>query len=149
MAYESLSDLEVELTDLGAADVFSSLEQTFATDLSRGSDEPIMDDPIDFLPIEPAGESRKTITRHVAAELEFEVFPNPSTGRFEISFDEAFQGEVEAILIDLTGKTVHTQKLNGGSNTVLDLNQLQPGLYNLILRQGASLMGSHKVEIMR
>lgn len=149
MDYESLSDLESELTDLGAGDVYSALAQAFAEDLSSGSDEPELDDPVEFLPIEPAGESRKTISHQLPQTFDFEVFPNPSTGRVGINFSDNAPEQVEAMVVDLTGRIVLKQNMNTRTNVVLNLTQLQPGLYNLVLRHGTNLLGTQKVEIMR
>ncbi|GGB68980.1 hypothetical protein GCM10007424_06180 [Flavobacterium suaedae] len=55
---------------------------------------------------------------------EFSIYPNPSTGIFNF----ATQSVVDVTVIDVTGKTVHTQKgINNGDT--MNLSQLQPGVY--------------------
>lgn len=149
LEYETLSDLERELSDLNAMDVYDALSQTFAEDLSQGSNEPTIGQPEAFLPIEPGGTpGRKMYPQQIAAELDFDIFPNPGQGRMEIKFNGDAPEQVEAMVVDLTGRTVHSQSLSNGQFT-LNLSQLSPGIYNLILRKGSSLMGSRKLEIIR
>ena len=147
LAFESLSDLESELNELGAAAIYASLEQAFAEDLTLGSDEPEMDEPVDFLEIQ-GGAPRKTVHPQAAADLDFAAYPNPSTGQMEISFRNDLVEEVEVTVIDLTGKVVFQQKMMTSSSQQLNLEHLDAGLYHLILRQEGNYRGSQKVEIM-
>ncbi len=148
LEYESLTDLEVELAGLGAAGVYAALEQTITQDLSRGSDEPEIDEPEDFLPIVPAAGGRKTAAHQLSTTLDFDVYPSPSTGRVEIAFSAEAPAQVDAMVVDLNGRIVWQQTVQTGTNSVLNLAELQSGLYNLVLRQGTRFLGSQKVEII-
>ncbi|NDI97950.1 T9SS type A sorting domain-containing protein [Flavobacterium sp. LaA7.5] len=54
----------------------------------------------------------------------FGIYPNPSTGIFYLSSQDA----VDVTVLDLTGKIIHTQ--NGVTNgDAIDLNKIQSGIY--------------------
>jgi hypothetical protein len=64
------------------------------------------------------------------------VFPNPTTGRFEVTL--ANMGDVNGTLnvVDMTGRTVYTQKIDiaGFYQTSIDLSHFAKGLYTVQLR---------------
>ena len=57
-------------------------------------------------------------------DAEFAIYPNPSTGIFYLNS----QGVVDVTVLDLTGKTIHTQSgVNSGD--AINLSNLQSGIY--------------------
>ncbi len=63
----------------------------------------------------------------------FAIYPNPSTGIFNISTQEA----VDVTVLDLTGKIVYTAKgLEDGSS--INLGSLQKGMYIAKINGGNS-----------
>jgi len=53
-----------------------------------------------------------------------EIYPNPSTGVFNISVEKAYSLKI----MDVSGKTIYTEKLNSDVNQV-DISENQPGMY--------------------
>lgn len=66
-------------------------------------------------------------------EADFELYPNPSTGRFQLQ--AAMQGHVQLKVYDLLGRTVHseTTAASAGWTHDLELGHLLPGGYLLEL----------------
>jgi subtilisin-like proprotein convertase family protein len=65
-----------------------------------------------------------------------EVFPNPSTGVFEVKLDNAQRGVITLRVTDAVGRTVITQTLRKNTAAFqqkLDLSGLRTGVYNLHL----------------
>ncbi|SNC67909.1 Por secretion system C-terminal sorting domain-containing protein [Hymenobacter gelipurpurascens] len=65
-----------------------------------------------------------------------EVFPNPSSGVFEVKIDNAQQGSITLRVTDALGRTVSSQTLNKGAAAIqqkVDLSGLSTGLYTLHL----------------
>jgi hypothetical protein len=60
-----------------------------------------------------------------------EIYPNPNTGIFNLSFP--YDVEYEVTLLDVTGKTVFYKKMRT-RNTVLDLLDLAAGTYTVQIR---------------
>lgn len=70
----------------------------------------------------------------------FSVWPNPAKEQLNIKLRSDFNEEVTAVLYDIQGKTVLSQKLElmqGGLNAVLNTGGLQSGIYLLRVSQGA------------
>jgi len=149
MEYESLEDLEVTLEDINTEDLLGELSQTFSQDLSEGSNEPNVSTPESFLPLEPAGEpGRKMMTPQLSIDLDFEVYPNPGQGQVELLFHGNPPEQLDVLVVDLMGRTVYQQSLDNG-NHKLNLTQLSPGVYNMVLFQGNASIGNRKLEILR
>src|SRR5690606_40819727 len=65
-----------------------------------------------------------TIPTRRSSDLEFSVYPNPSTGIFNINTSEM----VNIKVVDITGKVVY-QAQNVDNNGVVNLSSLQKGVY--------------------
>ncbi|SFT47545.1 Por secretion system C-terminal sorting domain-containing protein [Lishizhenia tianjinensis] len=57
----------------------------------------------------------------------FNVYPNPTTGAFNVSFNEANEGTV--VITDLQGKVVSTTTFEATTSLVLDLSNAPKGVY--------------------
>jgi hypothetical protein len=67
------------------------------------------------------------------------VYPNPSSGLFNVSFNASEAGAAELSVTDVTGRTIHSQRVSvaGGENQVaIDLSGNPQGVYLLQFRQG-------------
>ncbi|GGF20818.1 reprolysin-like metallopeptidase [Hymenobacter cavernae] len=65
-----------------------------------------------------------------------EVYPNPSTGVFQLQINNAQRGAVQLHITDGLGRTMLSQKLNKGAAPLqhsVDLSQLANGIYQLHL----------------
>lgn len=73
------------------------------------------------------------------------VYPNPSNGIMNITFDNYNSSECVVMIKDMTGKTVYSENrsLNSGSNTLdLSVTDLQKGLYILEIQTAEGLVNS-------
>lgn len=146
-SYESLADLEVELSALDAQDLFTELEAVFASDLSQGLPNEEFDEVDAFLPIERTP-ARKNASNVLTDQAGFSVYPNPSNGRVAIELDLDNPEGTDLQIIDLMGRTVFQKSISKASNAI-DLSDLSNGIYTLKLTQGKQLIGTQKIEINR
>ena len=117
----------------------SSGTQTFSLQqLTQIQDAPV---PVYYLNIINPGDScfPRPVVAGIAGIIQssqLNVYPNPSTGIFnmELNSDKAITGQV--LVTDVTGKTVYTQSLNtsGFYKSVINLNNCANGLYLLQLK---------------
>jgi subtilisin-like proprotein convertase family protein len=73
-------------------------------------------------------------TKDNARQLGIAVFPNPSTGLFTLTVDNAQRGAVALRVTDALGRTVAARQLSKGTAALshpLDLGKLAPGVYQL------------------
>ena len=68
----------------------------------------------------------------------FEVYPNPSTGRFTLSFGEFEENVAQVAVMNLQGKRVFSTELRSNS-VVLDLEELAKGCYFIRLENGSQV----------
>ena len=70
------------------------------------------------------------ILENTASDLQ--IYPNPTTGKLRITdYEWPLNGAEHLQIIDITGKTVFTQKFIGESEYNVDISHLQSGLYFL------------------
>lgn len=62
--------------------------------------------------------------------------PNPTDGSLRVGLPAAFQGAVELLVLDVSGRVAGRQTLNASGEVALDLTHLPDGLYTLILQDG-------------
>lgn len=77
-----------------------------------------------------------TAVRNAGLLQGIEVFPNPSTGVFEVRIDNAQRGPITLRITDAVGRVVSTQTLSKGAAALqqkLDLSGLSTGIYSLHL----------------
>ena len=88
----------------------------------------------------------------IAANIEateFNIFPNPSTGTFNLTFSKGTGEETSILMRDELGKVVYSSKLASGTQSMqMDLNHLSKGMYILSLT-GANYNSIHKLIIER
>ncbi|MBQ4010612.1 MAG: T9SS type A sorting domain-containing protein, partial [Bacteroidales bacterium] len=76
-------------------------------------------------------------------ESSFSVYPNPSSGIVNLTFESAFSGDVN--VIDMSGKVLVHKKIRN-SEMELNLKHLSAGTY-VVSVSGKSGMASRKIEI--
>lgn len=74
----------------------------------------------------------------IALENEFSVYPNPSNGIFNFSYNGGESLSVK--VVDVNGKTIYSNMLNNNSNGVIDLNSYSKGMYLIVLNNGSSVV---------
>lgn len=80
--------------------------------------------------------------------VEMNVFPNPSTGSFQLTIPATVNRDLTASLINSTGQTVTRQRLVGSQNAFyFQLNGLAKGAYFIQLTEGGQLIGSQLMII--
>lgn len=149
LSYETLPGLRTDLSNLGRMDLYNSIVATLGQDLSTGSNEPEFDDPEDFFSIDPQSSPRKTESFTGKSDLDFTLYPNPTGKQSTLSIRGEMPEGLQALVVDLTGRTLFTQLIENPSRTVLDLTGLEPGFYKLLLKEGAILKGSRSLVIVR
>ncbi|MEM0999493.1 MAG: T9SS type A sorting domain-containing protein [Bacteroidota bacterium] len=147
-SYESLADLATELDGLGASAIADELADALGADMTKAIAEPDPEAPVAFLPLE-GGPERKVApyTRVAPVDIELEVFPNPTSGRFEVRFSAPGDAAMELLVVDLMGRNVLHQVTRGHRVTV-EADHLPSGLYQLLLRRAGQTLGHQKVEIV-
>jgi hypothetical protein len=76
---------------------------------------------------------------------EINVFPNPSDGRFQLSFESSEKGQISAKVFDITGKLVKniTEDLVINETSVtatIDLDSPATGIYFIRIEMGSRLL---------
>ncbi len=68
------------------------------------------------------------------ANMNVEVYPNPTKGQFNLSIN-GFEGNLEMAIVDLAGQTVHSEKINvtASYNNKFDMSKLASGVYYIKL----------------
>ncbi|MCO6481650.1 MAG: T9SS type A sorting domain-containing protein [Flavobacteriales bacterium] len=69
-----------------------------------------------------------------------QLFPNPNTGRFTIDLPSDLRGTASLRVMDLAGRIVARQELNGTGMTVVQLPELPNGLYALALESNRKVL---------
>lgn len=107
-------------------------------------DHPEWVDLIDFEQMAPVS------VTEVSAVRDLTVFPNPNNGNFRISFNLENGEQLTARLVDVTGKQIWAQQLNGNSGynyvDVADLN-LASGMYLLETTDANGTVATQKVLV--
>lgn len=65
-------------------------------------------------------------------EASFEVYPNPSDGRFQVRMDGRFKGSME--IRDLNGRLVHQRSMNGEDRARVRMEDAEKGVYLITLK---------------
>ena len=66
-------------------------------------------------------------------------FPNPSNGKFNLSFDLPEKGDTEIMIMNMEGKSVYSEKLagfTGNYNKEIDISKNAKGVYFVRVEQG-------------
>jgi len=89
------------------------------------------------------GEDDPRVTGQAVNEIN--VFPNPSDGRFQLSFEYSEKGEINAKVFDITGKQVKniTEDLVIGETAVtatIDLESPGSGIYFIRIEMGGKML---------
>lgn len=93
------------------------------------------------------------LPRHAADQentkaAQLKIFPNPSNGQFNLQFDQVLTGTSELRLMDVTGRTVWTQKEQDLSALSLDLTgQLPTGVYHLQVLHANALLTTQRLVL--
>jgi len=70
------------------------------------------------------------------------VFPNPKTGKFQISLPETGDNQIEAVVSNLIGETIIKKRITlirGQNGIIIDMGQQSPGLYMLHVDTGKNI----------
>lgn len=80
--------------------------------------------------------------------LPLRVHPNPSDDLFRVALPGEFSGRVELLVMDVAGRLVHKEVVNGTQEVVIGLGHLPQGLYTLVA-QGPAHRSSAKLSILK
>lgn len=65
--------------------------------------------------------------------LGFMLFPNPTASKVNLSFGDAFKGDITLTLTDAIGRTIQVVKVKASENATLDLSKVANGNYMLTI----------------
>jgi len=66
----------------------------------------------------------------------FQVYPNPTSGICNVELPPSINPAIQLAVMDLSGKTVMTKVLSGGSQYRMDITMLHDGIYFFRFRDG-------------
>ena len=76
----------------------------------------------------------------------FNIYPNPSNGIFNVSIGNS--SEINTIEItNVIGQTIYSKIANNSSNNVIDLSNLNKGIYFISLKSDQGISSSKKIII--
>jgi hypothetical protein len=85
--------------------------------------------------------------------MDFSCYPNPATERLSLRFGPHAGASLRYVLVDLLGREVlHGMVDNAAGEAgamMLDVSALQPGMYIAHLVQGARILASDRVTIVK
>ncbi|PSL34513.1 Ig-like domain-containing protein [Chitinophaga ginsengisoli] len=73
---------------------------------------------------------------HGNLDFTTEIYPNPSDGVFNIKMTSSSKAPALLIIVNNTGNTIYSTRINAGANYQLGQN-LKPGIYYINIKQGA------------
>jgi hypothetical protein len=68
-------------------------------------------------------------TNSISEELNFQLFPNPSTGNFRINFNNDIDKNKNISILDVTGKLILEKNSINQKATEINANDLTNGIY--------------------
>ena len=88
-----------------------------------------------------------SVQEQQAIQFDLSVFPNPSEGRVVVKTHASRPTTAQLIVLDMTGKIVHTsqENLNGGLNLIRLEPSLSAGVYTVEIRSGESAQSTRLV----
>lgn len=96
----------------------------------------------------PKGSQAGSVGILTYEKLELEIYPNPSTGEFNLIFDEPTQNESIAFVLDLTGRVVSQEKLMPGEMSHwIQVDNLPKGHYVVKVMSGETVQAIEEVII--
>ncbi len=98
------------------------------------------------IPVETVSVSEVAVNRNI------NIYPNPTTGIINISYDESTfnSSNINVRIIDLQGKTVLQEPLNpinGLTSLNLEDNDINPGLYHILITEEKELIHIGKINL--
>ena len=90
-------------------------------------------------------ESLSTAVSEVKESLDFQAYPNPTTGAVNVVFPKNIKGNI--VVTDITGKQLFNESING-ERTSLDLKFLPAGIYMLSFQTNGQLI-SKKLALQK
>jgi hypothetical protein len=84
---------------------------------------------------------------HGKAVISTELFPNPASDHFVLNVHDYLPESMYLHLKNAQGQTVHRERVYQGSN-VIDLQDLTPGLYSVLIYERGVLMKAEKLVVV-
>ncbi|WKZ74711.1 MAG: T9SS type A sorting domain-containing protein [Vicingaceae bacterium] len=89
-------------------------------------------------------ENDSTVELSLTQEVNYKIFPNPSSGTIDVFFVDNDETDRMVTIIDFTGKAVYEKRIIE-KTTSLDISALADGMYFIILKEGKEV---HKEKII-
>ena len=86
------------------------------------------------------------VTVNIKTSLELTVFPNPANAGDEITINLAKNGAYEVILMDMHGKTIKQNMING-NQAFISSESLSPGIYLIRIKDSSGNLSVSKVLV--
>ncbi len=79
-------------------------------------------------------------------ENSFSIFPNPSNGVFNISFDSSITSPSEIMVLDVSGRQIYSSFIDS-NNLNVDVSKYENGVYFVVIK-GGNYQVTKKIEII-
>ena len=83
---------------------------------------------------------------------EFRVYPNPTDGKFALEFKSLKEEFMNIFITDQTGRVVMKADISskpGMMQHLLNIENIQPGIYNLMLKAGDRNFRMERITLIR
>ncbi len=75
---------------------------------------------------------------------EFVMYPNPAKNQLNFEYSTLDINELNVSIIDMQGRTINNKSLNS-SNDSIDVSELSSGLYQVLIMEGNTIVGTKKL----
>ncbi|MBC8315635.1 MAG: T9SS type A sorting domain-containing protein [Bacteroidales bacterium] len=79
-------------------------------------------------------------------EISFRIYPNPTSGVFNLVPGQVPDINMELFVLDLTGKTLHSERLSGNTSYRLDISSFPEGVYFVRMNDGETSVTKRVVK---
>lgn len=108
-------------------------------------------DTIYYYPIEKSGniydETAKEKQDYIFTSNFIHVYPNPSTGKVNLDFQQFPDGKMDIQIVDLTGKVVYENSFENTNGELIDLSEVHIGLFLIKILIDKQVVEVQKLEL--
>jgi hypothetical protein len=147
-ALEMYPELLAELQVVSTQDIDVSARENALITLGRISSQMNLDQPLTLIyPKNLNNESENAII-HSAIKFQYiTIYPNPSTGKVNLDFQQIPDGKMDIQIVDLTGKIVYENSFENTNGELIDLSEVHKGLFLIKVLIDKQVVEVQKLEL--